>query len=346
MQGASIGEPFRWHDVLVNPQGPLPHVLLRAWTAVAGAGDLSLRSWAAVGGVLGLGLAMLAFRRARPRAALLAVWLLALSPFHIWYSQEVRDYAYLLAASALALWTFVRLWERPGRCGMDLACRRVGHAPAVQPERDRSPPRARSRTALRSPGSSEALAPAAAVAILVALPWLRVEFAGHVEWSEVVPGSGRRPCGRETPSIPARCPSPTPRLSAATGSARRCASCTVRSPLRSSARICVARPCGSGVGAALAAAARGWREPEIRRLFWWAFLPALGIAAGGGAGAQGLQPPLRGDVAAGAHPAAGRGDRARRAGAPRVGRAPRGRSRPVHARGLGATDLRCALRAR
>jgi 4-amino-4-deoxy-L-arabinose transferase-like glycosyltransferase len=291
LQGASLGEPFRWHDVLINPQGPLPHLLLRGWTAVVGAGDLSLRSWAAAGGVLGLVLAMLAFRRARPRAALLATWLLALSPFHIWYSQEVRGYVFMLAATALALWTFVRAWERPSPAAW------AGHAAALVALLLCN---LSAITLLPALGAAllfdrrNSLRPwllAAAAALLVVSPWLRVEFAGHVEWSEVVPGGGTTPLRAGGAFHPGALPFTYATFIGGFG---------LGPPLRDlhgALTPALFRPvlpwlalAVLATGTALAAAARGWREPELRRLFWWAFLPALGISVVAALGLKAYNP--------------------------------------------------------
>ena len=43
----------------------------------------------------------------------IAVWIAALSPFHLWYSQEVRMYTLAAALGLLALWLTVKLWTDP-----------------------------------------------------------------------------------------------------------------------------------------------------------------------------------------------------------------------------------------
>lgn len=49
------------------------------------------------------------------RAGLLAALAVALDPYLIWYSQEARSYALLIAAGAAALYFFARALRDPGR---------------------------------------------------------------------------------------------------------------------------------------------------------------------------------------------------------------------------------------
>ncbi len=46
------------------------------------------------------------------RVALIAVWIGAVHPFHVWYGQEVRMYTLGAALGLLALWSLVKAWER------------------------------------------------------------------------------------------------------------------------------------------------------------------------------------------------------------------------------------------
>lgn len=47
-----------------------------------------------------------------PQVALLALWVAALSPHHIWYSQEVRMYTLGALAGLLCLWALLQWWRR------------------------------------------------------------------------------------------------------------------------------------------------------------------------------------------------------------------------------------------
>lgn len=108
---ASLGEPFLWADVFVNPQGPLPALLLRVWTSAFGTGEAALRMPSALAGALTIPVVMALGRRLHPHAGLWAGGLAAFSPFLIWYSQETRHYALAILGAALAHLAFLRLLE-------------------------------------------------------------------------------------------------------------------------------------------------------------------------------------------------------------------------------------------
>lgn len=124
IQRASLGEPFRWADWFANPQGPLPALVLRLWTAVAGTSEWALRFPSAVFGTVTVLLTGLVGRRLHPSAMIPAALLAALSPFLIWYSQETRHYAMALMAGAwlaLALFRFEDEGTVPRAVGYGLA---------------------------------------------------------------------------------------------------------------------------------------------------------------------------------------------------------------------------------
>ena len=88
---------------------PLYYVLAWAWVRVFGAGEAGLRSLSALFGTLTIVLlALIARRLAGDRAGLAAAALCATSPLLIWYSQEARAYALLVALCALTLWCLLR----------------------------------------------------------------------------------------------------------------------------------------------------------------------------------------------------------------------------------------------
>lgn len=104
---------------------PLYFALAWLWTRVFGSGDVGLRSLSAVCGVLTIAAAywagsVLAARRVGLALAALA----ATSPLLVWYSQEARPYALLVALSTLSLALFGRARERPdaGRLVAWAAC--------------------------------------------------------------------------------------------------------------------------------------------------------------------------------------------------------------------------------
>ena len=88
---------------------PLYYLLAWVWVRVFGAGEAGLRSLSAVFGTATIVvLALIARRVAGNRAALAAAALAAANPLLIWYSQEARAYALLVALCALSLWCLLR----------------------------------------------------------------------------------------------------------------------------------------------------------------------------------------------------------------------------------------------
>jgi len=93
---------------------PLYYVLLAGWSKVAGDGDRALRAFSGVIGVVCLPLAWSVARRHLDRwGALLALGVLATSPFAIRYATEVRMYELILVLLLLGHLAVVRAWERP-----------------------------------------------------------------------------------------------------------------------------------------------------------------------------------------------------------------------------------------
>lgn len=98
--------------------GPLYFLLLRPWLAAAGQSEFALRFPSALLGVLAIPLVYVFGRRWFGLAAgLLAALLLAVNPYHVWYSQEAKMYALLVVAVMLSLaafmWAIARgRWQR------------------------------------------------------------------------------------------------------------------------------------------------------------------------------------------------------------------------------------------
>ena len=104
-----------WRGLLIDIHGPFNSVLLHGWTRL-GTSEAWLRLLYVIPGVLcvpvvwRLGTALF-----DERVGWLAAVLLAVSPFHVWYSQEVRSYAWAILWNATALLLFVRAWD--GKAG-------------------------------------------------------------------------------------------------------------------------------------------------------------------------------------------------------------------------------------
>lgn len=86
-------------------------LILHAWIRVAGQSDLALRLPSAIFGLFSIFLmyrwGLLIFRKSATQA-LLAAALLALSPMHVWYSQEARPYALQIMVELCALLALTR----------------------------------------------------------------------------------------------------------------------------------------------------------------------------------------------------------------------------------------------
>jgi 4-amino-4-deoxy-L-arabinose transferase-like glycosyltransferase len=93
---------------------PLYYVLLHFWIGWFGHSEAAVRAPSVVWGVLGVwALERLGRRLFGPSTGLIAALLLAVSPFHVHYSQEARAYAQNLFFSLLSLTAFLS-WMRSG----------------------------------------------------------------------------------------------------------------------------------------------------------------------------------------------------------------------------------------
>ncbi|MFO1187528.1 MAG: glycosyltransferase family 39 protein [Alphaproteobacteria bacterium] len=97
-----------------KPHPPLYNVLLHAWTALFGHGEIPVR---ALSILFSVGFLLLAerilARFVTPPYRLTAIALLAVSPFFLYYGQQARPYALIALLSAANLLAFLRLVEEP-----------------------------------------------------------------------------------------------------------------------------------------------------------------------------------------------------------------------------------------
>lgn len=114
-----VQKPFAqmWHETLtIEPNPPLLYLLLRGWIALAGDSEFVTRFFAVWFGVLGVPLVWRVARDLTPgpspnrrgEIGMIAAFLLAMNPYQIWHSQDVRNYTLWPALSLLAL---VFFWE-------------------------------------------------------------------------------------------------------------------------------------------------------------------------------------------------------------------------------------------
>jgi hypothetical protein len=107
---AGVFEGMTVDRFLLNLQGPFHALLLFAWTRLFGSGEAALRSLEAVAGAATVPVLWWALRPLRrPAAALTACALLAVSPFHLWYSQETRGYVFAILLGIASMGAYVRL---------------------------------------------------------------------------------------------------------------------------------------------------------------------------------------------------------------------------------------------
>jgi uncharacterized membrane protein len=107
----NVGSLLELTAVDIHP--PLYYLLLHLWISVLGPSALSVRLLSVLIGVGTIPLLYFAGRRLWGRGGgLLAALLLAISPFHIYYSQEVRMYG-LVTLAGLATLAFTLSWQ-PG----------------------------------------------------------------------------------------------------------------------------------------------------------------------------------------------------------------------------------------
>lgn len=97
-----------WQAMIVDAvHPPLYYLLLRPWLALAGESEFALRLPSAAAGVLTVALIFRVGRAwANRQTAVWSALLLAVSPFHVWYSQEARMYALLGLLALGVLWSF------------------------------------------------------------------------------------------------------------------------------------------------------------------------------------------------------------------------------------------------
>jgi hypothetical protein len=104
---------FPEHVAAMRGNHPLYELLLRCW-AFSGSSDARVRVPSAVMGVVSVWLLWLALRRTNRWAALLAAWLLALSPLHLMYSRIARAYSFAAMLALLNLLAFQWALRRRG----------------------------------------------------------------------------------------------------------------------------------------------------------------------------------------------------------------------------------------
>lgn len=109
-------------DAVFNIHGPLYLVLLRGWMHIFGHAENQIRALSAILGSIGL---VLFYRMARRLAGrttgIIALVILACSPYYLWYSQEARNYVLLFDLGLIAVPAFLNEVERRTRASFLVA---------------------------------------------------------------------------------------------------------------------------------------------------------------------------------------------------------------------------------
>ncbi|KPJ60354.1 MAG: hypothetical protein AMJ46_07225 [Latescibacteria bacterium DG_63] len=116
LSSSGITAPLSAIDIFDNLHGPLHSMILFLWTRVAGDSEFALRVPSVLFSVLSLiVIYRLILKLSDSKTALVALALMAISPFHLWYGQEARNYSLLLLLSALSFDSYLSLLSEPGR---------------------------------------------------------------------------------------------------------------------------------------------------------------------------------------------------------------------------------------
>jgi uncharacterized membrane protein len=111
-----------WTTVpLYETHPPLYYTILKAWRAAFGDSEAALRALSALAGTLTIPLVYILGRQAAgPLAGVLAAAMFALSPTHIYHSQEARPYALLVLAATWAMCGALWLTANPDQASRPL----------------------------------------------------------------------------------------------------------------------------------------------------------------------------------------------------------------------------------
>jgi uncharacterized membrane protein len=113
---SSVGSPV-WVATQTQVDGSVPPLYFLLVNAAMrfGDGEVAVRAPSVIFGVLSIPLLFVVVRRwAGDAVAALSAALLAVAPFHVWYSQEARAYVVLVFLALGAIWALQTAFDRPG----------------------------------------------------------------------------------------------------------------------------------------------------------------------------------------------------------------------------------------
>jgi len=104
-----------WRGLLRDIHGPFTSLLLHGWIRL-GQSEEWMRLLYAIPAIATIPLAArLGAALGSESAGRVSAAILALSPFHIWYSQEIRNYSWAMFWATAAVLIFVKAWDSPVR---------------------------------------------------------------------------------------------------------------------------------------------------------------------------------------------------------------------------------------
>jgi len=111
--------PVIWHGIrFIEPNPPLFYLLLYAFMALAGTADFATRYFSLIFGVLAVPLVYVLARRLTRASgtlttpvATIAALLVAINPYQIWHSQDLRNYTVWPALSLASLYLLLRVLD-------------------------------------------------------------------------------------------------------------------------------------------------------------------------------------------------------------------------------------------
>ena len=116
LSSSGITTPLHLIDIFDNLHGPLHSIVIFLWSRLAGQSEFALRFPSVVFSILSMFVIYrLILRLTGSGTALIALGLMAFSPFHVWYAQEARNYSMFLFFAALSFQKFFDLLYEPDR---------------------------------------------------------------------------------------------------------------------------------------------------------------------------------------------------------------------------------------
>lgn len=107
-----LGEVLRTFTA-AGENGPVYNLFLWAWVRIAGISEIAVRFPSAVAGAIAIPLIYLLGKRLAGRTAgLVAAGLLAVNPYHVWYSQEAKMYAFVVVLALLSSLALIEALNR------------------------------------------------------------------------------------------------------------------------------------------------------------------------------------------------------------------------------------------